>query len=78
MGRAHSSENDGRWGLKELEWRPRTGKRSVGRPTRWTDDIRRAARSRWRQAAVYCETRYKRSMSSSGLRLFDMMMMMTI
>ncbi|CAH2235105.1 jg7514 [Pararge aegeria aegeria] len=31
---------DGRWGLKVLEWRPRTGKRSVGRPqTRWTDDI---------------------------------------
>ncbi|CAH2234748.1 jg20975 [Pararge aegeria aegeria] len=31
---------DGRWGLKVLEWRPRNGKRSVGRPpTRWTDDI---------------------------------------
>ncbi|CAH2264014.1 jg16397 [Pararge aegeria aegeria] len=43
---------DGRWGLKVLEWRPRTGKRSVGRPqTRWTDDIRRVAGSRWRQAA---------------------------
>ncbi|CAH2259761.1 jg24331 [Pararge aegeria aegeria] len=25
---------DGRWGLKVLEWRPRTGKRSVG-PPRW-------------------------------------------
>ncbi|CAH2222158.1 jg26044 [Pararge aegeria aegeria] len=38
---------DGRWGLKVLEWRPRTGKRSVGRPrTRWTDDIRRVAWSR--------------------------------
>ncbi|CAH2231959.1 jg4020 [Pararge aegeria aegeria] len=43
---------DGRWGLKVLEWRPRTGKRSVGRPqTRWTDYIRRVAGSRWRQAA---------------------------
>ncbi|CAH2260536.1 jg18256 [Pararge aegeria aegeria] len=32
---------DGRWGLKLLEWRPRTGKRSVGRPpTRWIKDIR--------------------------------------
>ncbi|CAH2218259.1 jg1382 [Pararge aegeria aegeria] len=42
---------DGRWGFKVLEWRPRTGKRSVGRPpTRWTDDIRRFAESRWRQA----------------------------
>ncbi|CAH2210522.1 jg10823 [Pararge aegeria aegeria] len=40
---------DGRWGLKVLEWRPRTGKRSVGRPpTRWTDDMRRVA---GRQAA---------------------------
>jgi hypothetical protein len=28
---------DGRWGGKVLEWRPRTGRRSVGRPpTRWT------------------------------------------
>ncbi|CAH2266074.1 jg17600 [Pararge aegeria aegeria] len=43
---------DGRWGLKMLEWRPRTGKRSVGQPpTMWTDDIKRVARSRWRQAA---------------------------
>ncbi|CAH2237359.1 jg12073 [Pararge aegeria aegeria] len=32
----------GRWGLKVLEWRPRTGKRSVGRPpTQWKDEIRR-------------------------------------
>ncbi|CAH2217061.1 jg4492 [Pararge aegeria aegeria] len=38
--------------LKVLKWRPRTGKRSVGRPpTRWTDDIGRVAGSRWRQAA---------------------------
>ncbi|CAH2267521.1 jg22609 [Pararge aegeria aegeria] len=43
---------DGRWGSKVLEWRPRTGKRSVGRPqTRWTDDIKRVAGSRWKQAA---------------------------
>jgi hypothetical protein len=34
---------DGRWGGKVLEWRPRTGRRSVGRPpTRWTDDRRTA------------------------------------
>ncbi|CAH2268393.1 jg15847 [Pararge aegeria aegeria] len=46
---------DRRWGLKVLEWRPRTSKRSVGRPpTRWTDDIRRDAGSRWRQAAQDC------------------------
>ncbi|CAH2269561.1 jg8306 [Pararge aegeria aegeria] len=37
---------DGRWGPKVLEWQPRTGKRSVGRPpTRWTDDIKRVAGS---------------------------------
>ncbi|CAH2229473.1 jg20853 [Pararge aegeria aegeria] len=43
---------DGRWGLKVLEWRPRTEKRSVSRPARrWTDDIRRVAASRWRQAS---------------------------
>ncbi|CAH2259080.1 jg17259 [Pararge aegeria aegeria] len=42
---------DGRWGSKVLEWRPRTGKRSVGRPPiRWTDDIKRVAGSRWKQA----------------------------
>ncbi|CAH2237936.1 jg4630 [Pararge aegeria aegeria] len=38
---------DGRWGPKVLEWQPRNGKRSVGRPpTRWTDDIKRVAGSR--------------------------------
>ena len=43
---------DKRWGRKVLEWRPRTSKRSVGRPpTRWKDDIVRATGSRWMQAA---------------------------
>ncbi|CAH2238870.1 jg13680 [Pararge aegeria aegeria] len=43
---------DGRSGSKVLEWRPRTGKSSVGRPpTRLADDIKRVARSRWKQAA---------------------------
>ncbi|CAH2208150.1 jg24341 [Pararge aegeria aegeria] len=43
---------DGRWDPKVLEWQPRTGKRSVGRPpTRWTGDIKRVAGSRWTQAA---------------------------
>ncbi|CAH2235516.1 jg19493 [Pararge aegeria aegeria] len=42
----------GRWGLTVLEWRPRTAKRSVSRPPmRRTEDIRRVAGSRWRQAA---------------------------
>lgn len=43
---------DGRWGGKVLEWRPRTGRRSVGRPpTRWTDDLVKVAGSQWMQAA---------------------------
>ena len=43
---------DGRWGCKVLEWRPRTGKRSVGRPpTRWTDDLVKTAGTRWMRAA---------------------------
>ncbi|CAH2245669.1 jg6565 [Pararge aegeria aegeria] len=59
---------DGRWGLKVLEWRLRTGKRSVGRPpTRWTDDVRRVAGGK-RPRTVYCGTPYKRPMSSSRHR----------
>ncbi|CAH2236034.1 jg7325 [Pararge aegeria aegeria] len=57
---------DGRWGPKVLEWQPRTGKRSVGRPpTRRTDDLRRVAGSRWIQAAQNrgIWTPYKRPMS---------------
>nr|ADI61810.1 endonuclease-reverse transcriptase [Bombyx mori] len=39
---------DNRWGRRVLEWRPRTGKRSVGRPpARWSDDLRKAAGSNW-------------------------------
>ncbi|CAH2239297.1 jg6872 [Pararge aegeria aegeria] len=71
---------DGRWCLKVLEWRPRTGKRSVGRPpTRWTDDFRRVAGSLWRQAAQdRVLWNYKRFMSSSGRRFVDMLMMMML
>ncbi|CAG9120660.1 unnamed protein product [Plutella xylostella] len=43
---------DNRWGRRVLEWRPRTGKRSVGRPpARWTDDLRRVAGSGWMRKA---------------------------
>jgi hypothetical protein len=43
---------DGRWCGKVLEWRPRAGRRSVGRhPTRWTDDLVKVAGSRWMRAA---------------------------
>jgi hypothetical protein len=43
---------DGRWGGKVLEWRRRTGRRSVGRPpTRWTDDLMKVVGSRWMRAA---------------------------
>ncbi|CAH2229923.1 jg24532 [Pararge aegeria aegeria] len=45
---------DGRWGPKVLEWQPRTGKRSVGRPpTRWTDDIKRVAGEEVREYKDY-------------------------
>jgi hypothetical protein len=37
-----SRRTDNRWGKRVLEWRPRLGKRSVGRPqARWSDDLRR-------------------------------------
>ncbi|KAK4875679.1 hypothetical protein RN001_012101 [Aquatica leii] len=40
-----------RWTKRLLEWRPRTDKRSRGRPpTRWSDDIKRV-RTNWIQAA---------------------------
>ncbi|CAH2240287.1 jg14273 [Pararge aegeria aegeria] len=53
------------WGLKVLEWRPRTGKRSVGRPPmRWTDDIRRVAGSRWRQAAQDLQKTYVQQLTA--------------
>ncbi|KAI8441762.1 hypothetical protein MSG28_005454 [Choristoneura fumiferana] len=43
---------DGRWGQKVLEWRPRTGRRAVGRPpTRWSDDLVKIAGSRWMRKA---------------------------
>ena len=43
---------DGRWGVKVLEWRPRTGRRSVGRPpTRWTDYLIKVAGNRWMRTA---------------------------
>ncbi|CAH2227198.1 jg14602 [Pararge aegeria aegeria] len=61
---------DGRRGPKVLEWQPRAGKRSVGRPpTRWADDIRRAAFNAAgfkRHKTVEFGTPYKRPMSSSG------------
>lgn len=39
---------DGRWSKRVLDWRPRTGRRSVGRPpARWSDDIRSTAGPTW-------------------------------
>jgi hypothetical protein len=35
-----------------LEWRPRLGKRSVGRPqARWSDDLRKTAGGSWMRVA---------------------------
>jgi hypothetical protein len=50
--RGLARRTDGRWGGKILEWRPRTERRSVGRPpTRWTDDLVKVAGNRWMRAA---------------------------
>jgi hypothetical protein len=39
-----SRRTDNRWGKRVLEWRPRLGKRIVGRPqARWSDESRRTA-----------------------------------
>ncbi|CAH2228324.1 jg4603 [Pararge aegeria aegeria] len=56
--------NDGRWGSKVLEWRPCTGKRSVGRPQRGGQTT--ANESRWKQ---------QQPMSSSGLQSVEVMTM---
>ena len=43
---------DSRWTKKVIEWRPRSGRRSVGRPQmRWSDDIRGCAGGGWMQCA---------------------------
>ncbi|KPJ14497.1 hypothetical protein RR48_13568, partial [Papilio machaon] len=43
---------DDRRGRKVLEWRPRTGRRSVGRPpARWTDDQVEVAGVSWMRVA---------------------------
>ncbi|CAG4970592.1 unnamed protein product [Parnassius apollo] len=43
---------DNRWGRKVLEWQPRTGRHSVGKPpTRWSDDLVRYEGSGWMQVA---------------------------
>ncbi|CAH2251085.1 jg11805 [Pararge aegeria aegeria] len=60
---------DRRWGPKVLEWRTRIGKRSVGTPTSWTDDIRLVAGS-----TVVFGPPYKRLMSSSERQSVYMMM----
>ncbi|CAH2235219.1 jg10471 [Pararge aegeria aegeria] len=56
---------DGLWCLKMLEWRPRNGKRSVGRlPTRWTDNIGSlGAAGNKRPRTVDCGAPYKRPTS---------------
>ncbi|CAH0404071.1 unnamed protein product [Chilo suppressalis] len=43
---------DNRWGRRVLEWRPRLGKRNVGRPqARWSDDLRKVAGRSWMRVA---------------------------
>lgn len=58
---------DSRWSRRVLDWRPRTGKRSVGRsPARWTDDLRRYAGKDWMRKAVHCGELWEGPTSSSG------------
>ncbi|CAH2250400.1 jg788 [Pararge aegeria aegeria] len=62
---------DARWGPKVLEWQPRTGKRSVGRPRRgrrMTLGASQVAAGFKRHKTVEFGTPYKRPMSSSGRR----------
>jgi hypothetical protein len=49
----HISRRTGsRWGKRVLEWTPRLGKRSVGRPqARRSDDLRRSAGRSWMRVA---------------------------
>jgi hypothetical protein len=47
-----SRRTDSRWDKRVLEWRPRFGKRSVGRPqARWSGDLSRAAGRSWMRVA---------------------------
>ncbi|KPJ21056.1 hypothetical protein RR48_00278 [Papilio machaon] len=51
MGRPYCPQNR-RCGRKVLEWRPRTDRRSVGRPlAKWTDDLVKVAGVSWMQVA---------------------------
>ncbi|KAL3271590.1 hypothetical protein HHI36_022065 [Cryptolaemus montrouzieri] len=45
--------NDNRWTKRLMEWRPRVGHRSIGRPnTRWRDDIKKSAGLLWMRGAI--------------------------
>jgi hypothetical protein len=47
-----SRRTDNRWGKRVLDWRPRLGKRSVGRhQAKWSDVLRRTARRCWMRVA---------------------------
>ena len=69
-----SRRTDDRWGRRVLEWRPRIGKRKVGRPqARWNDDLRKVAGGSWMRVAEdrVSGEQMERPMSSSGLLLAD-------
>jgi hypothetical protein len=47
-----SHRTDNRWSKRVLEWRPRLGKRGIGRPQdRWSDDLSRKASRSWMRVA---------------------------
>jgi hypothetical protein len=47
-----SRKTDKRWGERVLDWKPRLGKHSLGRPqARWSDNLRRIASRSWMRVA---------------------------
>ncbi|CAH2232969.1 jg8286 [Pararge aegeria aegeria] len=74
-----AQRKDGLWSPKVLEWC--TGKRSVSRPTtRWqsTSNQSLGAAGNKRPRTVDFGTLFKRPMSSSGLQLVEVMLMIMI
>ncbi|CAH2217501.1 jg26363 [Pararge aegeria aegeria] len=73
MARQIVRTTDQRWDLKVLEWRPRTGKRSVALVGRTSSQSLGAAGKK-RPRTVDFGTPHKRPMSSSGRQSVEVIM----
>ncbi|KAI8441379.1 hypothetical protein MSG28_014994 [Choristoneura fumiferana] len=77
--RSRTGPMNGEVDESSIKWRPRTGKRSVGRPgARWTENLKRVAGGGWmRGAEDSVVVRHGRSLCPAGdcCRLMVMMMM---